>query len=262
MIIRKSKRKRFTSLSNQLLQDRNLSFEVRGMLGYLLSKPDDWQCRMADIEREGGIKSTARRTMMKAAEAAGYLTFERTRNAKGQFESAYTIHEEPVAEDERTRSWEMAIQPDADEPPPDGPGVDNPAMEEPRADGAGDIEKNEVQQKTDIQKTDQKPKAAADSRHPAIQLFRKLTNRYPKKALMPEIIRALGDNPNEDLLTRCHLEWVKHGWNEMNLAWLFDWYSKGEPQQKGNGYAKTSNGTITDHAAIVASFKPANRIGG
>ena len=46
----------------------------------------------------------------------------------------------------------MAIQPDADEPPPDGPGVDNPAMEEPRADGAGDIEKNEVQQKTDIQK--------------------------------------------------------------------------------------------------------------
>ena len=34
----------------------------------------------------------------------------------------------------------------------------------------------------------------------------------------------------------------------------------GKPIQKGNGYAKTGNGI--DHAAIVASFKPANRIGG
>ena len=34
----------------------------------------------------------------------------------------------------------------------------------------------------------------------------------------------------------------------------------GKPQQKGNSYAKTGNGI--DHVAIVASFKPANRIGG
>lgn len=35
----------------------------------------------------------------------------------------------------------------------------------------------------------------------------------------------------------------------------------GKPQQKGT-YAKTGNDTPTDHAAIVATFKPANRIGG
>lgn len=242
-----------------------MPFEVRGLLGYLLSKPDDWECRMSDIEREGGIKSTARRTMMKAAEVAGYLTFERTRNGKGQFESAYTVHEEPVPIDERTESWRVATQPDADEPPPDDPGVDNPQMDKPQADGIGDIEKKEVQQKTDLQKTEKREAAPSQAHHPAIQLFRTITNRYPDKSLHQRIISTLGDQPNADLLGRCYTEWVSRGWNKMNLAWLFDWYPKGEPQALKNkgaqNYAKFGNGNSAIQATGSDRIQ-SRRIGG
>lgn len=148
MIIRKSKRRKFTSLSNQLLQDHSLSFATRGLLAYLLSKPDDWECRITDIEREGNIGTTARRTMMIEAEKAGYLTFERTRNERGQFFSAYTVFEEPVAESERTFSWKSNEKPDLDEP-----ATENPPPENPPPDGIGDIVKTEVQN-TDLQKTE------------------------------------------------------------------------------------------------------------
>lgn len=140
-IIRKSKKDLYSSISRKLLQDASLSFACKGMLAYLLSHADEWECRVSDIERQGNIGEHARRSLMKEAEKAGYLTFTRERNEKGQFTSAYTLHEIPVPESERTRSWEnpLAASPDSDEPPPDDPGVDEPAV----ADG-GDIHISEV----------------------------------------------------------------------------------------------------------------------
>lgn len=73
------------------------------MLGYLLSKPANWEIQSADIEREGEIGSDARRTLMKEAEIAGYLTFHTERNSRGQTTSYYELHEIPVAEQDRTR---------------------------------------------------------------------------------------------------------------------------------------------------------------
>jgi len=169
MIIRRSKKRKFTSLSNQLLQDHNLSFAVRGLLAYLLSKPDDWECRITDIEREGNIGTTARRTMMIEAEKAGYLTFERTRNERGQFFSAYTVHEEPVDESELTFSWKSNEKPSLDDP-----AADEPPPENPRADDIGDIVNTEAQ-KTDLQKTErergQSPRSDFVEAKPANQPF-------------------------------------------------------------------------------------------
>lgn len=127
--VRKAKRSRFTSLSNGLLQDSKLSFSCRGMMAYLLSKPTDWETRPEDIEREGGIGRDARRSIMKEAEAAGYLTFHTSRKSNGHFENWYDAHEEPVPENERTASWETG-KPKAER------GTENPlAVEDERGTG-------------------------------------------------------------------------------------------------------------------------------
>lgn len=161
--VRKAKRSRFTSLSNGLLQDSNLSFSCRGMMAYLLSKPTDWETRPEDIEREGGIGKDARRAIMKEAEMAGYLTFHTSRKPNGQFENWYDAHEEPVPENERTASWETGkarSKPGAENPQPveAEPGTGFPLPVEP---GAGEppagqpvpVIKKEVQS-TDLQKTE------------------------------------------------------------------------------------------------------------
>lgn len=145
-MIRKPKKNGFSSISRQLLQDPKLSYACKGMLAYLLSHSDEWECRVSDIERQGGIGEHARRTLMKEAEKAGYFTFTRERNEKGQFVSAYTLHEEPVPENERTQSWLVAGKDDpaVDEPAPDCPPPDDPGVDEPAVASGGGIHKKEV----------------------------------------------------------------------------------------------------------------------
>lgn len=106
-IIKRAKRdKNYCVLPNTFLQDSTISFECRGLIAYLLSHTEDWVCRSGDLEREGKIGRDARRTIMKEAEKAGYLTFHTERLKNGQFNTWYDAHEEPVSIEERTTSWE------------------------------------------------------------------------------------------------------------------------------------------------------------
>jgi hypothetical protein len=39
----------FTIIDNALLREAHLSWEARGLQGYLLTKPDTWEVRMYDL---------------------------------------------------------------------------------------------------------------------------------------------------------------------------------------------------------------------
>lgn len=53
-VIRKvRKEKEFAQISNDLINNRELSYKALGMLTYILSKPDDWQVYMSDLVRDG-----------------------------------------------------------------------------------------------------------------------------------------------------------------------------------------------------------------
>ena len=53
-VIRKvRKEKEFAQISNELINNRELSYKALGILTYILSKPDDWQVYMSDLVREG-----------------------------------------------------------------------------------------------------------------------------------------------------------------------------------------------------------------
>ena len=77
-------------------QDRALSFEARGVVAYLLSKPDDWTIALTDLMAEGGIgRDKARRILNELAEA-GYLKQQQQHGDGGKFEAVvYVLHEEP-----------------------------------------------------------------------------------------------------------------------------------------------------------------------
>jgi len=72
------------------------------------------------------------------------------------------------------------------------------------------------------------------SQHPIIQAIRAITGRYPSKTQYDPLIGAVGDKQiKEELLKKCHDDWVLKGWNETNLGWVTDWYCKGGPQGYG-----------------------------
>ncbi|HBC3499760.1 TPA: hypothetical protein KDY90_002540 [Vibrio parahaemolyticus] len=61
-IKRKRASRNFTMICNQVYTDNQLSFQAMGLLSYLLSKPDDWEIRVAHLEKvtAGSAKKTGR----------------------------------------------------------------------------------------------------------------------------------------------------------------------------------------------------------
>lgn len=93
MIIRVEKEREYFAVSNKVFNDERLSWEARGVLGYFLSKPDNWNPNAVDLWKRGpGGRDKARR-IMKELEKFGYLERKRTKNDKGQFEWEVIIYE-------------------------------------------------------------------------------------------------------------------------------------------------------------------------
>lgn len=76
---------KFVTLPNTLAQDRNLSFEARGLLAYLLSKPENWEIRETDLKNEGTCGSHRVRRILKELIAANYIIKKRDRDPDGTF---------------------------------------------------------------------------------------------------------------------------------------------------------------------------------
>jgi hypothetical protein len=87
----------------------------------------------------------------------------------------------------------------------------------------------------------------------AIAFIRQLTQRYPDKTLWPRITQTLGEDFDEAKLTECYENWVSHGWNKMNLVWLFEWYIKGIPQNQNGRANQAVNGTAQVLSSPVVS---------
>lgn len=85
----------YTIISNKLLTDERLSWEARGVLGYLLSKPATWKIRRTDLVRQSPAGETKIRRVLKELETFGYLVRRRIRTTSGAFDYESRIYEEP-----------------------------------------------------------------------------------------------------------------------------------------------------------------------
>lgn len=94
-IIRIEKTENYSVIANQPINDSNLSWGARGMLAYLLSKPNHWQVRMSDLEQQSPAGEHATRTIVKELETAGYMWRTRTKDKEGKFNWITTVFETP-----------------------------------------------------------------------------------------------------------------------------------------------------------------------
>ncbi|MCB2308874.1 helix-turn-helix domain-containing protein [Clostridium estertheticum] len=71
--IRVQKNKDYSVISNVGLNDANLSFKAKGILAYLLSKPDDWTCQVQDLSKNSTDGRDSVYNGLKELRASGYL---------------------------------------------------------------------------------------------------------------------------------------------------------------------------------------------
>lgn len=95
-VIKIANRKRFTTVSNLLLNNEKLSLRAKGLMCYLLSKPVDW---VVNVRHLCKTCSEGRDAIYKVIEELlneGYMTREQSKE-NGKFTGYdYTVYEEPV----------------------------------------------------------------------------------------------------------------------------------------------------------------------
>lgn len=85
MILRKKCTGGFTTMHNEVIQDKKLSFKAKGVLLYLISRPDNWEFYESDISNQSTDGKDAVRTALMELIREGFLERKRIKKADGTF---------------------------------------------------------------------------------------------------------------------------------------------------------------------------------
>jgi hypothetical protein len=97
---RVASRARFTTIDRETVNDERLSFRARGVLLWLLDKPDDWHCTSEQLARAATEGRDAIRAALGELEALHYLRREKTQDRRGQWSTTVTVYESPAQTDD------------------------------------------------------------------------------------------------------------------------------------------------------------------
>ena len=84
-IVRIPKVNNYTIMSNHHLTDPNLSLKAKGLISYMLSRPDNWDFTIEGLARQNMEGADAIARIIRELEARGYVIRIRTRNKAGKF---------------------------------------------------------------------------------------------------------------------------------------------------------------------------------
>ena len=85
----------YSVIHNHLIEDHRLSWKARGMLIYLLSKPDHWRTTIAHLASVSPEGIHAVRTGMKELALYGYVKHLRKQNPNGQWSTQTVVFDRP-----------------------------------------------------------------------------------------------------------------------------------------------------------------------
>lgn len=84
----------FVTVHKDFIHDDNISWKAKGILLYLLSRPDDWQIYETELINHTSDGRDSLRTGIKELEKVGYIKRERKRDKNGQLrEYEYMVYE-------------------------------------------------------------------------------------------------------------------------------------------------------------------------
>ncbi len=260
----------YVIIKRDVFENAALSWGARGVLGYLLTKPDGWQVRFDDLIKHGPAGRDAMRRMIAELEAAGHLTRERKQDAKGRFYWHVCVYEEPVegstidgfsAENDSIDGF-SADGESVGGKPTDIVNIDYsnsaPMLSHMAVSSAGALDNPPPPSspattssfKKEKKKAVRKRDPALDT--PACRSFRDITGRWPRPELVAPLLDALGTGVvNDDLLKNCYRTWCARGYNPMNIAWATEWYVNGgppkfTPKTRSVGSAIDTSGRFTE----------------
>lgn len=111
----------FAVLPSQAINDNTLTWEARGMLLYLLEKPDTWEIRLADLINKSPAGRDQTRRILHELEGQRYVVRRRIAGARGHFYWESDVYETP-------QPLPLVTAVDATHNGHDAPSTENPSM--------------------------------------------------------------------------------------------------------------------------------------
>lgn len=134
-IIRTVKKSQYVTINNSVFTDSRLSWKAKGIMGYLLSRPDNWKVIIGDLVKQSKDGRDAVYSGLKELKKYGYLEQRPIRNEEGKkaiIRWEYRVYEEPIyAGKEPLPENPEVDQKSMDYLLPDFPYVDNPDVDNP-----------------------------------------------------------------------------------------------------------------------------------
>lgn len=221
-ILRKVEEGNFTIVSNEMIQNPNMSNKARGLYVYMLSMPDDWQFCIADLVNRSTDGREGIKSQMAELEELGYIKRGvQSINADGTFGTTPVMirssmdlpwPDEAVAENPST---------DPDPTVAENPSTENPLTENPR------------QQRTHSTKNPEtkNPETNTSDKDPVLVVWEAYA----------ETLRKFDHTVDEPRLTRKRRELIKRRLNEFDVdalvkavtGWVHsDWHRGLNPDGK------------------------------
>ncbi|MBA4535503.1 helix-turn-helix domain-containing protein [Brevibacillus halotolerans] len=112
-IVRVIKRENpFVQIDKTPINDERLSWKAKGLLVYLISKPDNWTVVMEDLIKKAKDGRDSVKAGLRELEAAGYISRRQSRDENGKFDKMeFLIYEVPQTFDNTD------LLPEAENPP-------------------------------------------------------------------------------------------------------------------------------------------------
>lgn len=110
MVVRSEKQSDFTVIDNNIFRNKRLSLKARGLLGTLLSLPEDWEYSINGLENILKENETAIKSTINELKENGYLAVDKSKNSEGKFEYTYNIYEKPNQNTEIKKTIEVKVE--------------------------------------------------------------------------------------------------------------------------------------------------------
>ena len=99
-IIRIKKTEKFSIVANRPFDTKALSWEARGVMGYLLTKPNNWEVKQYDLEQQGPAGKHKISRIVNELISAGFITRIKYQDDKGHWQWKTEVFEDMIANPE------------------------------------------------------------------------------------------------------------------------------------------------------------------
>jgi len=86
----------FTVIQNSIIDDSTLTWKARGLLIFILSKPDHWRTNMKHLAAQSSDGYFSVQSGMAELEERGYIRRVKAQDKSGRWSTTTIVHDHPV----------------------------------------------------------------------------------------------------------------------------------------------------------------------